>query len=265
MRRSSFGPGALLLNGRARADLACFYAYCRSIDDCADEFAPAEAARHLAAWKAELALLHAGRPSSRLGRSLAELCARRAIPAGLLDDLWLGAHSDARATVRHATWQGLRRYCYQVAGSVGMACLPIFGAELEAASTFALALGEAFQLINILRDVREDAARGRLYFALEDLRAHGLRAGEFMQGRGGARAGRLLHAYAWRARHALERARQEEKALPRKALGPPALMRAIYAGLLDSMERDGLKVFEKRYRLGRLRKGLAVARALAWR
>jgi len=243
-----------------RADLALFYAYCRFIDDSADEYPPREAAAHLARWKAELALLHRGRPATDLGKDLAGLCARRGIPAGLLDDLWQGARSDARPKVRHSTWKGVRHYCFQVAGSVGLACLPIFGLDLEQASTYALALGEAFQLINILRDVREDAAKNRLYFALEDLRAHGLDEGTFMRGEGGARAERLVHAYAWRARHALHRADQEARGLPRAGLRPSRLMRAVYGGLFQAMEEDGFRVFTRRYRLG----AAGRLRALAW-
>lgn len=262
LKRSSFGPAALLLGAQARADLALFYGYCRAIDDCADEFKPREASVHLARWKGELALLHKGRPASGLGKGLAELCVRRGIPAGLLDDLWRGARSDARACVRIRTWDGVRSYCYQVAGSVGLVCLPIFGLDFKRAGAYALALGEAFQLINILRDVREDASLGRLYFAVDDLRAHGLGEKEFMAGRGGARGQRLVHAYAWRARHALRRADQEAAVLPAKGLRPARLMRAIYGGLLETMAADGFRVFETRYSLGAWRKRLVVARAM---
>jgi phytoene synthase len=262
LKRSSFGPGVLALDRQARADLAVYYAYCRAIDDCADEYAPREARRHLGLWKAELDRLHRGAPASALGRSLAELFTRRSIPAGLLDDLWLGASSDARARVRHKTWQDLRRYCYLVAGSVGLSCLPIFGLDLEAATPYGLALGEAFQLINILRDAKEDAGHGRLYFALQDLEAHGLAEDEFMRGQGGARAERLLHAYAWKARHALALADRAAEGLPGRGLRASRLMRSIYGDLLEAMARDGFRVFERRYRLGPARRAWAVARGL---
>ena len=260
LRRSSFSAGALGMDSGRRADLALFYAYCRFIDDSADEYPPKEAAQHLARWKAELALLHRGRPASALGKGLAELCTRRGIPAGLLDDLWQGARSDARPRVRHKTWNAVRHYCFQVAGSVGLACLPIFGLDLEQASTYALALGEGFQLINILRDLKEDASKDRLYFALDDLRDHGLDEGSFMRGEGGARGERLIYAYAWRARHALHRADREALALPRSGLRPSRLMRGVYGGLLDQMEEDGFRVFERRYSLG----AAAKLKAMAW-
>ncbi|HTB23594.1 MAG TPA: squalene/phytoene synthase family protein [bacterium] len=262
LKRSSFGPAALLLDRQARADLSVFYGYCRAIDDCADEFKPDEARGHLRLWKRELELLAKGRPATDLGRSLEELCARRKVPAGLLMDLWQGASSDARPAVRFKTWASVRAYCYQVAGSVGLVCLPIFDLDLDRAGAYARALGEAFQLINILRDVREDASLGRLYFALEDLERHGLAPEEFMAGKGGARAQRLIYAYAWRARAALRTADAEAGSLPAKGLRPSRMMRAIYGGLLERMSSDSFRVFEKRYSLGPWRKRWVVVRGL---
>jgi phytoene/squalene synthetase len=270
LKRSSFGPAALLLDARSKADLALFYAYCRAIDDCADEFSPRQAAVHLDRWKGELGLLAKGRPASALGKGLGELCLRRHIPLGLLEDLWRGARSDARAKVRFGTWEAVRGYCYQVAGSVGLACLPIFGISIvggdsgavAAARAYARALGEAFQVINIVRDLREDASLGRLYFAVEDLKRYGLGEAEFMAGKGGARAERLMHAYAWRARAALRRADEAAALLPAKPLRPPRLMRALYGGVLERMEADGFRVFERRYSLGPWRKAWTVVRGL---
>lgn len=264
IRRSSFGPGALFLDAGAREDLGLYYAYCRAIDDCADEYAPAEARRHLARWRRELDALHAGRPASALGRALHGLCLRRGIPAGLLDDLWAGAWADARPKVRFRRRAELRRYCYRVAGSVGVACLPIFGLDLERGTPYALALGEAFQLINILRDVAEDAQRGRLYIPAEDLFFYGLDEREFLAGRGGARAERLLHGYAWRARTCLRRAEQAALGLPEAGLRPSRLMRDLYSRLLEQMAADGLRVLEFRYSLSPATKALIVGRAL-WR
>ncbi len=260
---SSFGAAAMILDGPARRDLALFYAYCRAVDDCADEFAPSEAAGHLRRWDAELRRIARGVPRSSLGLGLQDFCARRRVPPGLLRDLWLGARSDARVGVRFATFAALRRYCYRVAGSVGLACLPVFGVDLEAGRDYAVALGEAFQLINILRDVREDSARGRLYFALEDLRRHKVAPEALLSG-GAQGAPALLRDYADRARKALARADAAAQGLPRRGLRPPRLMRAVYEALLEAMERDGFRVLEKRYSLGPLRKRLLVVKALLW-
>lgn len=265
LKRSTFGPSVLLLPARARADLALFYGFCRAIDDCADEFDPRDARGHLDLWRRELALLRRGRPASDLGKGLLELCSRRGIPEGLLMDLWRGAASDAVPRVRFRTWAQLRSYCYHVAGSVGLVCLPIFGLDPRSVRDYALDLGEAFQIINILRDAREDAGRGRLYFAQDDLRAFGLREEEFMGGRGGARAERLIHAYAWRARAALARADQAVLGLPAKGLRPTRVMRALYTGLLEAMAADSFRVFELRYSLGPWRKRFLAVRGICER
>ena len=118
------------------------------------------------------------------------------------------------------------------------------------------------QLTNILRDVREDASLGRLYFALEDLGRHGLKEREFMAGKGGARAQRLIYDYAWRARSALRKADEEARGLPARGLRPSRLMRAIYGSLLERMAADSFRVFEKRYSLGPWRKRWVVVRGL---
>lgn len=262
IRKSSFGPGALFLDASARQDLGVYYAYCRAIDDCADEFAPAEAQRHLQRWRNELDALHQGKAATALGQALAGLCLRRGVPAGLLDDLWEGARADARGPVRFRRYAELRRYCYQVAGSVGVVCLPIFGLDLAAGTTYALALGEAFQLINILRDVKEDAERGRLYFAQEDLDRHGVKAEDLLAGRMSPQAERLFHDYAWRARTCLRRADEESRSLPEAGLRPSRLMRWLYGGLLEVMAADGFKVLDERYHLGPLRKAAVITRAL---
>jgi phytoene synthase len=264
MQSSSFGPAAWLLDGAARRDLGTYYAFCRAVDDCADEFAPKEARRHLAAWREELAALAQGNPGSELGRDLADLLRRRGIPLARLGELLDGAEADAAGKARLRTRADLRRYCYQVAGSVGRACLPIFGVEEVRGEGFARALGEAFQIINILRDVREDARRGRRYVALEDLTRFGLTEGEFLAGEGGARAQRLFYEYGRLARAALREADRAAAGLPAKGLRAPRMMRLVYGGILETMEKDGYRVFEKRYSLGRRKKFAALARGLLW-
>ena len=262
LKASSFAAGTLVLGPQANADLRLFYGYCRAIDDCADEFEPSAAAAHLRRWKRELAAMENGKPGTALGQALRELCLRRGIPAGLLEDLWSGAASDAKAKVRFKTYAQVRRYAYQVAGAVGLACLPIFDVKMEEGGRFALALGEAFQLINVLRDVKEDAGRGRIYLAQEDLKAYGVAEAELIAGRASERSQRLFYAYAWRARQALAVADAEALALPRKRLRPPLLMRVVYGALLEQMAEDGFQVLTKRYQLQPWKKRALVLKAL---
>ena len=262
LKASSFGAGALLLDARAVADLRLFYDFCRAIDDCADEFSTNESSQHLKRWKKELAAIGHGRAQSPLGHQLAELITRRQIPLSLLEDLWSGAWSDARPTVRFAQFDQVRRYAYQVAGAIGLACLPIFGVRMDKGGRFALALGEAFQIINIIRDVKEDLDRGRLYLAQEDLQFYGVREADLALGKSSAGFERLLYAYAWRARHLLAEVDIEARSLSRKHLRPPLLMRAVYGSLLEQMAQDKFQVLSQRYQLSPFKKRALVLKAL---
>jgi phytoene/squalene synthetase len=245
LKASSFAPAALVLNSKRRKDLEIFYAFCRVVDDCADEYAPAEGRRFLKAW--QKALAKAPSPTAPLlQRELWRLSAEYGIPLGLFRDLVLGALSDLRPRVRFARQLDLNRYIHRVAGVVGQACLPLFGVELKAGRAYAEALGRAFQLINIVRDAKEDAARGRLYFCLEDLRKQGLSEKKALAGRG---MQPVLLDYALRAQAALREAERASAGLPKSGLRPSRMMRKVYGALLDAMLADGLKVFEKRYSL----------------
>jgi len=252
LQRSSFAAGAWLLEPQARADLRVFYAYCRAIDDCADEFSPAQARIYLGQWSKALGAAFKSRQrKARQGQhpqllaDLAEMCGRRGLPLSLLRELLLGALSDARPRVRFETRSQLELYMRRVAGSVGEACLPLFGLDRKAAKAYADALGLAFQYINVVRDAAEDAGKGRLYFALADLKRHGISPAQALAGQG---MQPLLAEYGQRARQALELASRLSQALPRKGLRPSRMMRVVYSDLLDRMEKDGYQVFSKRYR-----------------
>ncbi len=257
LKKSSFAPGALLLSAPARADLEAFYAFCRAVDDCADDHPVPAAKAYLRAWKSALSR----RPSPTsplLVRELWRLSRSRAIPRSLFLDLIQGAEGDLKP-VRLRDRRALELYCHRVAGVVGQACLPIFGLDLKRGRGYAEALGRAFQLINIVRDLKEDSARGRLYFALSDLKRHKVSAADFMAGRAGQS---LIAEYAAYARSQLEAADRLAEGLPAPGLRPSRLMRRLYGALLDRMEDDGLKVFERRYRLSVLRKLAIVAGSL---
>jgi phytoene synthase len=133
---------------------------------------------------------------------------------------------------------------------------------MDLGGRFALALGEAFQLINVVRDVKEDLERGRLYLAQEDLRFYGVDEKALQRGEASEALERLLHAYAWRARHGLALAAAEAKRLPRRLLKAPLLMRSVYGSLLETMAGDGFQVLSKRYQLSGLKKRSLVLRTL---
>jgi phytoene synthase len=245
LKSSSFAPAALVLNSKRRKDLEIFYAFCRVVDDCADEYPAAEGRRYLKAWQKALAKAPAMK-APLLQRELWRLSTEYGIPVALFRDLILGALSDLRPRVRFAKAADLDLYIHRVAGVVGQACLPLFGVDLKAGKAYAEALGRAFQLINIVRDAKEDAGRGRLYFCLEDLRKHGVNEKAALKGAG---MQPLLLDYARRSQEALRDAQKLAEGLPKAGLRPSRMMRKVYAGLLDEMLADGLKVFEKRYSL----------------
>jgi phytoene/squalene synthetase len=246
LKGSSFFLGSLFLDPRARADMAVFYSYCRAIDDCADEFKAPDAKKHLARWQG-LLKKKPSPESPLLWQCLWELCMRREIPVNLLQTLLEGAKSDLRPKVRFKGRKELFQYCHQVAGVVGQACLPIFGIPLHEGAPYAEALGRAFQLINILRDVSEDAARGRDYFAQADRRRY---ASEL----------ELYQAYDGLAMEAFREADRLAASLPPQGLRPSRMMRRIYGRLLERMREDGFRVREKRYRLSSLEKFFLVIR-----
>ncbi len=249
VRRSSFGPALWALDPEARLDLTVFYAFCRAVDDSADDFAPAQAKLHTATWARALKSSRALRAThAPLLLALDELCQRRGIPLSLLRQLARGAQSDARASVRVGTRRDLEDYCQKVAGCVGEACLPIFGVDIKAGAAFARSLGRALQLINILRDAAEDVQRGRVYLAQSDMRRHGLRDADLSLATQ-AKVSPLLREYAAWARASLDQAARATRSLPLKKLKAPLLMRELYVALLDQMEKDGLRVFSRRYRV----------------
>ncbi|MCL5775538.1 squalene/phytoene synthase family protein [Limibaculum sp. FT325] len=173
---SSFGPGMAILPRARREGMWALYAFSRVIDDIADEDWPlADKHRLLDAWRGEIAALYAGRPVSAIGRALAAPVARYDLPQAEFLALIEGMQMDADGPIVAPPMATLRLYTRRVAGAVGMLSMRIFGAwRGEVSERFAAALGDALQLTNILRDVEEDAALGRLYLPREMLEQHGM-------------------------------------------------------------------------------------------
>jgi len=164
---SSFTLAFRLLPAERRGGLAALYAYCRMVDDAADESADPAAA--LAEWRAELGRLRDGVPMHPVMVALADAVRRFAIPVAHLDEILMGVEMDVVPRA-YETFDELRVYCYHVAAAVGLAALPIFGCRDLRSRAYAEALGIALQLTTLLRDVAEDAERGRIYLPREDLR-----------------------------------------------------------------------------------------------
>lgn len=253
--RSSFAPAFRLLPADRRRDLTLLYAFCRVADDIADAPGPSHAERHqaLGAWQAGFR-----DPEMRgLPKNLRELIRRRALDRRYFLELLEGIATDITPEVRMATRADLDLYCHRVAGTVGQLCLPIFGADPRRADDYAEKLGHALQYTNILRDTASDLWRGRIYYPLDELSAAGLDADSFP---GGAR--HFLQSFARETEALFATAAAASPPGDAHALRPARIMAAVYRALLTKMQRDGLRVLEKRYRLSLPEKLLAITRGM---
>ena len=237
-----------------RRDMTTFYAFCRIVDDIADEgdLSLKERRIQLGAWRRIVVGEQA--PADSLARDVVALPQRYHFPASYLEEIIDGCSMDLE-TRRFATYEELRRYCHKVAGVVGLVSLRIFGLPAGTGETYAESLGLALQLTNILRDVRTDWENDRrLYLPLEDLAAHGVTEDEIDQRRPGPGFHRLMQFESDRALACFEAAvaARPDAWLPR--LQASEAMRRIYHGILLQMRADGHRVLERRYRLSTVRK-----------
>ncbi|MEI8037453.1 MAG: squalene/phytoene synthase family protein [Verrucomicrobiota bacterium] len=251
-----------ILPRQQRADMVVFYALCRTLDDLADAPGiPAEQrSRDLAAWRD--GLRHGFANPTTLQQQVLDLRERRGIPASLLLEIIEGCQRDLQPQ-RFQTWDELAGYVWQVACVVGLVSIRLFGCQHPDSERYAVALGRALQLTNILRDLREDHDNGgRIYLPLEDLaRFHYTE--QDLAAR--VRDERFLALMAFEADRAEGFFREAAAALPmadRRALAPARIMAAIYHHLLDQMRRDGFRVFDRRYRVSKIRKLAILARQL---
>jgi 15-cis-phytoene synthase len=264
---TSFYYAFLVLPEEKRRALYAVYAYCRAVDDCADEEG-GEGEAGLARWLAEAHRAYAGTPETALGRELAEAVARFPIPRACLEDVVSGCRMDL-TTRRYASFADLRVYCERVASAVGLASIEIFGYDDPRTRDYAVELGLALQLTNILRDVGADAARDRLYLPLEDLAAFGVLEADLLavaRGAGAPRPPGLARLLAFE----LDRARSQYAAasslLPdrdRRSMLPAEIMAAIYRAVLEEWARRGQPVSDARVRLAMPRKAYLALRTIA--
>jgi phytoene synthase len=251
---SSFYYSFLFLPAERRRAITALYAFCREVDDVVDETAePQIAAAKLGWWRSEVANLFAGNPQHPVTKALLPFLARFSISREKLSDIIDGMEMDLTQT-RYLDWTGLERYCYRVAGVVGLLAAGIFGYREARTLEYARDLGIAFQLTNIIRDVGEDARKNRIYLPMEDLKEFGVPAADILQSRETPQFGRLMAFEAARARSHYEKALQALPDADRKPQRPGLIMAAIYRTLLEEIERDGFHVLTQRTSLTPLRK-----------
>lgn len=259
-RARNFYYSFVLLSSQQRKAMCAIYAFMRHCDDLSDEPGASRAA--LEAWRAELDEALAGRlPSHPLWPALHHTVRRFGIPHEYLREMIEGVSSDLEPR-RIQTFDELYHYCYQVASVVGLTVVHIFGFDTESALPLAEKCGVAFQLTNILRDLSEDAARGRIYLPAEDLCRFGVTEDDLRAGRRTPEFLRLMQFEAARARSYYDESQPLLDLIhPRSRPSLWALIH-IYSSLLERIERTGYDVFTRRIRLSALEKSRIILRAL---
>jgi 15-cis-phytoene synthase len=251
---SSFYYSFLFLPPERRRAITALYAFCREVDDVVDETGePQIAATKLAWWRAEVGNLFAGNPQHPVTKALAVSKDRFSIRQERLNDIIDGMEMDLTQS-RYLDWPGLERYCYRVAGAVGLLAAGIFGYHDPRTLEYARELGIAFQLTNIIRDVGEDARKNRIYLPMADLKEFGVPAADILASRETPQFKRLMAFEAARARRHYDQAMQALPDADRRTQRPGLIMAAIYRTLLEEIERDGFRVLTRKTSLTPLRK-----------
>jgi phytoene synthase len=234
------------------------YAFCRLADDIADDEAiRGDRKQLLQLWRNELDKAYSGESMHPVGIAMADAVARYDLPKSWFEDLLEGIETDLSGTeIRE--FQQLERYCYCVASTVGLAIVAVLGMRGESVERYAVEMGIAVQLTNILRDVGDDAGSGRIYLAREDLDRHGVTREEIESAKLTRPLRELLEEHAARAHLRFEQAHTALPAEYERALRPAQAMGAIYHELLRRLERSNFPCLERVVRLSKVeRVGIA--------
>ncbi len=247
------------LPAEKQSAMSSFYAYCRLIDDIADstELPLEEKARQLGFWRSEIDRAYTGTPESELGRELQQIARRYLIPPTPMLEVLEGVEMDLHQT-RHANFESLYQYCYRVASAVGLVSIEIFEYKHASTKAYAVALGMAFQLTNILRDVAKDASFGRIYLPLDEMADFGVTEKEILEYRWTPEIKKLLHFQYHRATHYFEKAERLLHPDDRPNMIAAEIMATVYRGILEKAARFDFNVVQKSARLNRFQKAQAI-------
>ena len=251
---SSFYYSFLFLPEDKRRAITALYAFCREVDDVVDECSDAAVALiKLAWWRTELAAAFHGTPQHPVARALAEVAPRFNLAEARLSEIIDGMQMDLDHH-HYPTFDALRLYCHRVAGVVGLLSAEIFGYQDRRTLEYAVDLGLAFQLTNIIRDVGEDARRDRIYLPLDELERHGVSLDDIARSRETDSFRRLMEFQIERAQSYYRDAFAKLPAADRRAQRTGIIMAAIYRTVLDEIHRDGCHVLTGRVSLTPVRK-----------
>ncbi|MBP7639794.1 MAG: presqualene diphosphate synthase HpnD [Thauera sp.] len=251
---SSFYYSFMFLPAERRQAITALYAFCREVDDVVDECHDLSLAQtKLEWWRQEVGRVYNGTPAHPVGHALKDVIKGFRLPQEQLLEIIDGMAMDLSQT-RYLDFKGLQLYCYRVASVVGLLAAEIFGYQDRQTLKYAHDLGLAFQLTNIIRDVGEDARRGRIYLPIEDLQRFEVPAKDLLEARYSDAFRELMAFQAERAEKFYDQAFAQLPAIDRKAQRPGLVMAAIYRTLLREIARDGFLVLDRRTSLTPLRK-----------
>ena len=251
---SSFYYSFMFLPAERRQAITALYAFCREVDDVVDECHDLSLAQtKLEWWRQEVGRVYNGTPAHPVGHALKDVIKGFRLPQEQLLEIIDGMAMDLSQT-RYLDFKGLQLYCYRVASVVGLLAAEIFGYQDRQTLKYAHDLGLAFQLTNIIRDVGEDARRGRIYLPIEDLQRFNVPAKDILEARYSDAFRELMAFQAERAEKFYDQAFAQLPAVDRKAQRPGLVMAAIYRTLLREIARDGFMVLDRRTSLTPLRK-----------
>jgi phytoene synthase len=259
-RDTSFYYSFLVLPAGKRDAIIAVWDFCRAVDDAVDEPGASDPHSALDGWRVEIERCFGGSPHTPQGRRLQPFIETFRLPRRPFEDLVDGVDMDLRIA-RYDTFDALYEYCWRVASTVGLICVEIFGYTRPEAREYAVNLGIALQLTNIIRDVRVDLERGRVYLPEEDLRRFHVTESDLRSGRVTDHVRRLLAHECSRARGYYARAHELLPHQDRRSLVAAEIMRGIYRSVLDRIERADYDVFSETIRVPRPRRA-AIAAAI---
>ena len=256
--KSNLALAFVALGRERRNDITIFYAFCRVIDDIADsaETSAEEKASALKAWRKWIRERAPDEPA--LAGDVRGLYAKYAIAPAMLDEIIDGVEMDL-GSVRYETFEELRLYCYRVASAVGLVSIEIFGYCNAGCRDYAIQLGLALQMTNIIRDVGKDLSNDRIYLPREDLARFGYSEADLRARRHNDAFVRLMDFEASRAEDFFSRAATSLPREDRRSMVAAEIMASVYHALLRRMKKDRFRVFDKEYRLSKIEKSGRIA------
>ncbi|MFN4342182.1 MAG: presqualene diphosphate synthase HpnD [Azonexus sp.] len=246
---SSFYYSFLFLPAERRRAIMALYAFCREVDDVVDECNDLSvASTKLAWWRQEVERIAEGKPQHPVGQALKQIAPGINLPKEQLLEIIDGMEMDLRQA-RYLDFKGLSLYCYRVASVVGLLAAEIFGYRDRQTQKYAHDLGMAFQLTNIIRDIGEDARRGRIYIPMDELKQFNVPATDILNGKYSDNFTALMQFQYERAERYYEQALAQLPAVDRKSQRPGLIMAAIYRTLLAEIKDENFRVLHQRISL----------------